>query len=108
MNLEEAGSESEIEEVAADKGYHAAETFELGEYLDLRTYIPEPQRKHDRRWTDKPAEFQQAVYANRRRKAQQRQATSAPAERTLRTELRPRLRYGRRTQILVAKSGERE
>ena len=61
VNLNEAGSEAEIEEVAADKGYHAAETLELCECLGLRTYIPEPRRKHRSRWTDKPAEFQHAV-----------------------------------------------
>jgi transposase len=67
VNLSEAGSKQQIEEVAADKGYHAAETLELAEALALRTYIPEPQRKHHSRWTDKPAEFQRAVHGNRRR-----------------------------------------
>jgi hypothetical protein len=67
VNLEEAGSEAEIEEAVADKGYHAADTLELCEFVGLRTYIPEPQRKHERRWTDKPGEFQRAVYNNRRR-----------------------------------------
>ena len=62
-----AGSEARIKEVAADKGYHAAETLELCDALNLRTYIPEPKRKHKLRWTDKPAEYQRAVYANRRR-----------------------------------------
>jgi transposase len=66
-NLKEAGSEAQIEEVAADKGYHAAHTLELCEAFGLRTYIPEPRRKHHLRWTDKPPEFQHAVYANRRR-----------------------------------------
>ena len=67
VNLRESGSAAEIEEVAGDKGYHAAETLELAESLCLRTYIPEPKRKHASRWTDKPAGFQAAVYANRRR-----------------------------------------
>jgi transposase len=66
-NLKQAGSPAEIEEVAADKGYHAAHTLELSEAVGLRTYIPEPRRKHRLRWTDKPAEFQRSVYANRRR-----------------------------------------
>jgi transposase len=66
-NLNQAGSQTEIEEVAADKGYHAAHTLELSEVVGLRTYIPEPRRKHRLRWTDKPAGYQQAVYANRRR-----------------------------------------
>ena len=58
---------AEIEAVVADKGYHAADALELCEFVGLRTYIPEPRRKHERRWTDKPAEFQRAVYHNRRR-----------------------------------------
>ena len=72
INLEAAGSEIEIEEVAADKGYHAAATLELAADLDLRTYIPEPQRKDDRVWTDKPAEVRRAVVNNRRRMAARR------------------------------------
>jgi len=67
LNLKQAGSQQEIEEVAADKGYHAAETLELCESLNVRTYIPEPKRQHESRWTDKPAELQRAVYGNRRR-----------------------------------------
>ena len=52
----------------ADKGYHAAETITtLAEETPYRTYIPEPQRKHDCVWTDKPPEQKGAVYANRRR-----------------------------------------
>lgn len=56
-----------IEEVAADKGYHAARTLELADALSLRTYIPEPKRKHKSRWTDKPEEYRIAVVNNRRR-----------------------------------------
>jgi len=67
VNLEQAGSDTKIEEVAADKGYHAANTLELSEFVGFRTYIPESKRKNDRVWTDKPAEFQRAVYNNRRR-----------------------------------------
>jgi IS5 family transposase len=67
QNLQEAGSAQQIEEVAADKGYHAAESLELCDALGLRTYIPEPQRQHKSRWTDKPPELQRAVYGNRRR-----------------------------------------
>ena len=66
-NLNQAGGQTEIEEVAADKGYHAAHTLELSKAVGLRTYIPEPRRTHRLRWTDKPAEYQHAVYANRRR-----------------------------------------
>ncbi len=67
INLEAAGSEVRIEEVAADTGYHAADTLELSEYVGVRTYIPEQKRKDNRQWTDKPPEFQRAVYNNRRR-----------------------------------------
>ena len=66
-NVQQADSEIEIEEIVADKGYHAAETLELAQDLNFRTYIPERKSPHRSRWTDKPAEFQQAVYANRRR-----------------------------------------
>jgi transposase len=65
---ERAGlGEERIEEVAADKGYHAAATLELADALNLRTYIPEPRRKHRSRWTDKPEELRTAVLNNRRR-----------------------------------------
>src|SRR3954447_26193198 len=56
-----------IEEVAADKGYHAAATLELADALSLRTYIPEPKRKRRSRWTDKPEGHRTAVINNRRR-----------------------------------------
>jgi transposase len=67
-NLVEAGSEVEIRDAAADKGYHANETLtQLAEHTSYRTYIPEPEMKHNRTWTDKPPEQKAAVYANRRR-----------------------------------------
>ena len=69
INLEAAGSEAEIEEVVADKGYHANATLELAADLDMRTYIPEPKQPDERVWTDKPDEFKRAVYNNRRRMA---------------------------------------
>jgi transposase len=72
MNLQAAGSVTEIEEVAADKGYHKASTLALARALQWRTYIPERKRRHDNRWTNKPAEQQEAVYANRRRVRGQR------------------------------------
>jgi transposase len=65
---ERAGlGEEPIEEVAADKGYHAAATLELATALNLRTYIPEPKRKHRSRGTDTPEEHRAAVLNNRRR-----------------------------------------
>jgi transposase len=67
VNLHEAGSDTEIREAVADKGYHAAATLELCDDLNFRTYIPEPKRPHRLRWTDKPPEYRAAVYGNRRR-----------------------------------------
>jgi len=86
-NVQQAGCECEIEEIVADKGYHAAETIELAEDLNFRTYIPERKRPHRSRWTDKPAEFQQAVYANRRRlqRAKSRAFQKLRSERVERT-----------------------
>jgi transposase len=66
-NLQAIGAEQSIEEVAADKGYHAAHTLELCDSLGLRTYIPEPQRKSDWDWTERTSEQQRAVHGNRRR-----------------------------------------
>jgi transposase len=72
LNLQAAGSSQTIAEAAADKGYHAAANVELSTALDIRTYIPEPQRVHEARWTDKPEEWQRAVYNNRRRVRRQK------------------------------------
>lgn len=66
-NLAAAGSEVEIEEAVADKGYHKAATLAACGEQEIRTYIPERRGKGRRRWTDKPAGARAAVYANRRR-----------------------------------------
>jgi IS5 family transposase len=66
-NLVVAGSEAEIREVAADKGYHSNETVTWCESVGIRTYIPEREGRWGRRWTDKPEEEKAAVYRNRRR-----------------------------------------
>jgi transposase len=72
--LEEAGKEPAadermnaqgLEELVTDKGYHSgARVVDLQE-IGVRSYIPEPKRKH-RYWQGKAGE-QSAVYANRRR-----------------------------------------
>jgi transposase len=67
VNLNESENETQIEEAAADKGYHAARTLELCQWMGVRTYVPEPRRMRRSRWTDKPEEHRQAVLANRRR-----------------------------------------
>ncbi len=66
INLAAAGSEQEVEEAVADKGYHKAETLAECERWNTRTYIPEPRRKRAR-WKGKPASWRQATAANRRR-----------------------------------------
>jgi hypothetical protein len=68
-NLSEAGIDVEIEEAVADKGYHATDTIELAESVNVRTYIPERKIKGDgrRNWQDVPAEKRRAVLNNRRR-----------------------------------------
>lgn len=66
VNLVLAGSEQEIEEVVADKGYHKAETLANCEDQEVRPYIPEPKRSK-RNWADKPESWRKATEANRRR-----------------------------------------
>jgi len=72
LNMQAAGSTTEIKEAVADKGYHKASTLELAMALGWRTYVPEPKRKDRSVWTNKPAELKAAVYANRRRVRGQR------------------------------------
>jgi transposase len=72
LNLTEAGLDVEIEEVAADKGYHATDTLELADSLNLRTYIPEPKRRGERNWQDVPEEKRRAVLNSRRRTRRQK------------------------------------
>ncbi len=68
VNLQAIGDGTPvIKEAAADKGYHNNEQLELASSLGLRTYIPEPDRPHPAKWTDKPAEQRVAVENNRRR-----------------------------------------
>ena len=66
INLVLAGSEQEIKEAVADKGYHKAEVLADCERWNTRTYIPEPKRER-RVWADKPAKWERAFRANRRR-----------------------------------------
>jgi hypothetical protein len=67
VNLMAAGSDVEVKDVATDKGYHSDENVIWCDSYGIRTYIPERQARHPRRWTDKPEEQKAAVYANRRR-----------------------------------------
>jgi transposase len=69
-HLKEAGTYRYIEEVAADKGYHKGEALQacgLLNGLGIRTYVPEPESKYERKWTDKSPLERKAVENNRRR-----------------------------------------
>lgn len=66
-HLSEAGIETEIEEAVADKGYHATDTLELAEELNIRTYIPERKLKGKRKWKNVSAAARRAFVNNRRR-----------------------------------------
>ena len=67
VNAEQAGSDSEIEAIVADKGYHSTKVVSLAAELGMRAYIPERASPQQRRWTDKDPEAKHAVYAARRR-----------------------------------------
>ncbi|HUZ97331.1 MAG TPA: transposase, partial [Edaphobacter sp.] len=54
-----------IEEIVADKGYHAGAVLERVKIYRVRSYIPEREQKGRRNWEGK-AEQQQALYADRR------------------------------------------
>jgi transposase len=56
-----------LEEAAADKGYHKAETLADCAAVKVRTYIPEQRRAQERVWTDKPPDWEKAYRNNRRR-----------------------------------------
>jgi hypothetical protein len=57
----------EIFEFVLHKGYHKAKTLADLDALGVRTYIPEPQRKGQRKGKGKPAAHKAAVHGNRRR-----------------------------------------
>jgi transposase len=65
-NLTLAGGDTEIEETVMDKGYHDNALLANLAEQEIRTYIPE-RRQKGRRWTDKPAVYEPAFRANRRR-----------------------------------------
>ena len=66
-HLSDAQTDCEIKEVVADKGYHSEDSIDrLQNESKVRTYIPEPERKHQRKWTKKPARSQAAYRRNRR------------------------------------------
>jgi transposase len=67
LHLKAAGSPAVIAEAVGDKGYHAAATIELCDFLEVRTYIPEPKTAESATWPDKPEAQRRAALNNRRR-----------------------------------------
>ena len=66
-HLNAAETDCEIEEVVADKGYHSEDSVDrLQNESNLRTYIPEPERKKNRKWKNKSRRREQAYRRNRR------------------------------------------
>lgn len=66
-NLIGCGSQAAIQDVAADKGYHKAQTLADCAGGQIRSYVAEPKTRGRRRWTDKPRQWKAAALANRRR-----------------------------------------
>ncbi len=62
-----AGSESQIKDAVADKGYHSTANLVWCEEFGVRSYIPERESRWRRKWSDKPSSHRHAVYGNRRR-----------------------------------------
>lgn len=68
IHLQEAGSDTEIRDVAADKGYHSTGMMsQLAEHTNYRTYIPEPAQPNGRNWKKRTKHERKAIEANRRR-----------------------------------------
>lgn len=64
-----SGGSSDKAEVVADKGYYSNEVLRDLEDRGLRSYIPEPKRRHRRRWKKKPSNAYAAFRNNQRRGA---------------------------------------
>ena len=62
-----AGSESQIKDAVADKGYHSTDNLVWCEAFGVRSYIPERESRWRRKWIDKPWAHKHAVYGNRQR-----------------------------------------
>src|SRR5262245_4782899 len=67
LNLLRAEQETVIEEGVTDKGYHKAETLAAEAAAGLRTYTGEQRRAQGHVWIGKPAAWERAYRANRRR-----------------------------------------
>jgi len=66
-HLNEAELDVTIEEVVADKRYHATDQLELAASVGARTYIPEPKSPHKRKLKKLTKKKRQALLNNRKR-----------------------------------------
>jgi len=67
-HLDAAGRDIEIQEVAADKGYHSTKVLNtLPDQTNHRTYIPEPKVPGGRNWIRYSSKQRKAAVNNRRR-----------------------------------------
>jgi transposase len=93
LNLRAVGSDAVIDEATADKGYHAAKTLELCDFLDMWPYIPEPRsreavpkpegkRMRKPKRAEKPEAERKVVENNQRRmgRAKGKQLQRRPSE----------------------------
>lgn len=74
-HLRGSGSDVDVRDVVADKGYYSAEVHAtFAEHTDFQLHTPEPALSagKQRRWTDKPEGQKSAVYANRARSRSKR------------------------------------
>jgi transposase len=70
INLVRGGSDTEVQEVVADKGYFAIDTLQECEELEVRTYISEKKPSGGRKtfkWKDKELDPERRFRNNRRR-----------------------------------------
>lgn len=67
INLIRANSDTDIDKVVADKGYHKTQTLATCVEAGWETYIPEKQSRQERVWDDKPKVWKRAYERNARR-----------------------------------------
>lgn len=66
-HLREADTGCDVKEAVADKGYHAEQTLDaLQNESDVRTYIPVPDQKRRRKWTNKSKRREASFRRNKR------------------------------------------
>tara|TARA_R110002072_G_C7951867_1_gene533258 strand:+ start:940 stop:1632 length:693 start_codon:yes stop_codon:yes gene_type:complete len=103
------GNDADIMEVAADKGYHSNTQITDCTAAGLRTYIPEPNLQHNRRWPDKPEDVAKTVLNNldRSRRAKSKQMQRHRSERVER-RCCPRVRQRRCSPHVASETGENQ